>query len=304
MNSMLKLSETPTAENVYMIAGWHQWADAGAVSSGLPRYLVDHVEARKIGEINADECYLFQVPGTHHFLRPEVDLEHGYRQSLESPVNELFYAEVGDTGLVIFMGEEPHVAAGRYADAFLDAVEALDVRRVVALGGVYATMPYDKHREISCVYSLPQMHDELSRYAVRFSDYKGGSTIGTLIADRAEARGVEVVDFYVFVPAYDFSALSDDAPALSIENDYKAWFDVMRRLNHMFDVDIDLADLEQQGDAVIASMDVRVRELDQQMPEIELRNYLDELTGNFTELPFIPLGDVWERELGDLFDDE
>jgi hypothetical protein len=165
-------------------------------------------------------------------------------------------------------------------------------------------MPYDKHREISCVYSLPDLHDELSRYAVRFSDYQGGSTIGTLIVDRAEDRGAEIVDFYVFVPAYDFSQLSDDAPALSIENDYKAWFDVMRRLNHMFDIEIDLADLEQQGDAVIASMDVRVRELDERMPELELRSYLEELMGDFTETPFIPLGDVWERELGDLFDDD
>ena len=29
-----------------MIAGWHQWADAGSVSSGLPQYLVNYTGAR------------------------------------------------------------------------------------------------------------------------------------------------------------------------------------------------------------------------------------------------------------------
>jgi len=61
----------------YMIAGWHEWADAGAVSSGLPQYLIDETRARKIGEIAPDGFYLFQIPGTHHLLRPVVQLEEG-----------------------------------------------------------------------------------------------------------------------------------------------------------------------------------------------------------------------------------
>jgi len=39
MNGSLDLWEGPMAEEVYMIAGWEQWADAGEVSSELPRYL-------------------------------------------------------------------------------------------------------------------------------------------------------------------------------------------------------------------------------------------------------------------------
>ena len=75
MSNELELFENPTAESIYMIAGWHQWADAGAVSSGLPYYLINHLNANKIGEINADGFYLFQIPGTHHLLRPDVKFE-------------------------------------------------------------------------------------------------------------------------------------------------------------------------------------------------------------------------------------
>jgi proteasome assembly chaperone (PAC2) family protein len=117
------------------------------------------------------------------------------------------------------LGEEPHLNEGRYAEAFLDAVEALGVKRVAALGGVYGAMPYEKDREVSCVYSLRGMREELSDYAVRFSDYEGGATIGSLVLDRAERRQVEMIDLYAFVPAYDFGQSEDQFQGIRIEND-------------------------------------------------------------------------------------
>ena len=54
VDELVELYEKPMAEEVYMLAGWHQWADAGAISSGLPEYLVGQYDARKIGEIHPD----------------------------------------------------------------------------------------------------------------------------------------------------------------------------------------------------------------------------------------------------------
>jgi hypothetical protein len=45
MSELVELWEKPSAART-MIAGWHQWADAGSVSSGLPQYLIDHTDAR------------------------------------------------------------------------------------------------------------------------------------------------------------------------------------------------------------------------------------------------------------------
>ena len=84
MNDLVELWEKPEAEEKYMIVGWQQWADAGAISSGLPQYLIEETKARKIGEIKPRDFYLFQIPGTHHFLRPEIKLNEGHRQSLAS----------------------------------------------------------------------------------------------------------------------------------------------------------------------------------------------------------------------------
>lgn len=303
MNDLVDLWEKPAAEEIYMIAGWHQWADAGAISSGLPQYLIDHTNARKIGEIKLNGFYLFQIPGTHHFLRPEIKLDEGYRKELTTRRNEFFYSGDDKKGLIVFLGEEPHLNVERYADAFLDATVELGVQRVAAVGGVYGAMPYDKDRQISCVFSLREMKEELGRYAVRLSNYEGGSTIGTYLVDRAERRGVEFLDFYAFVPAYDFSELSTLVQGMRIEHDYKAWHDLMRRFNHMFRLGIDLSDLEKQSRQLVAQMDAEIDELERKLPQLQVREYLEKLTSDFIEIPFMPLGDVWERELGDLFGD-
>ncbi len=300
----LTLWEIPKAKEIFMIAGWHQWADAGAISSGLPLYLIQKTNARKIGEIRDDGFYLFQLPGTHHFLRPEIKLEEGHRKSLKKPTNEFYYVGNDERGLVIFLGEEPHMRMDRYADALFSAVQALGVKRVGAVGGVYGATPYDQDREVSCVYSLPAMKDELSRYAVRFSDYEGGATIGTYLVDEAERRDVEFFVFYAFVPAYNFGDVSEMVQGLSIEHDFKAWYDVMRRLNHMAELEIDLSELEEQSYDLMVSMDAKIDELGEQMPDLDVRAYLEEVSDEYNAKPFVPpLSDVWGKAIGNLLDD-
>jgi proteasome assembly chaperone (PAC2) family protein len=303
MDDLVELWERPIAEEIYMIAGWHQWADAGNTSSGLPQYLISHTKARKIGQIKPRDFYLFQVPGLHHFLRPEVKLKDGYRKELRTRRNEIFYSEQGKRGLVIFLGDEPHLNENRYAEAFFNVVEGLDVDRVACVGGVYGEMPYDKDREISCVYSLQEMKDELDDYAVRFSNYEGGTTIGTYLVDKAERKGVEFLVFYAFVPAYDFAQASILTQGMRIENDFKAWYDLMRRLNHMFGLQIDLSDLQERSDELFLTTHAKLEELKGKMPQLRISEYMEQVAANFTERPFMPLGDLWERALGDIFED-
>lgn len=303
MKHLIDLWEKPVAEEIYMIAGWQQWADAGSISSALPPYLVDRMGARKIGEFKPDGFYMFQIPGTHHLLRPEIKLVDGYRRRLTQRTNEFYYAGDAEKGLVIFLGEEPHLNETGYAETFFEAAESLGVKRIGAVGGVYGSLPYDKEREISCTYSLPRLKAEMADYAVRFSNYEGGTTIGSYLLDQAEARDLEYFVFYAFVPAYDFSQLSSVTQGIRIDNDYKAWYDLMRRFNHMYGLNFDLSDLQERSEQLLVSMEAKVEEMEQEIPQLNFRAFLDKLAEEFTERPFMPLADVWEQELGDLFDD-
>lgn len=302
MEDWVKLTAEPAEDEIYMLAGWEQWADAGSVSSGLPMYLIEQLKAQKIGEMDSDGFYLFQIPGTHHLLRPEVNFEDGYNKELAQRVNDFYYSKIGQKGLVIFTGDEPHMNADRYADGLFYAAKKLNVRRIAIVGGVYGAMPYEKEREVSCTYSLRRMKKELEQYAVRFSNYNGGATIGSYIVDRAEAHDLEVFVFNAFVPAYDFSQNVAAVQGVRIDHDFKAWYELMRRFNYMFGLGIDLTDLDREAAELTRSIDEKIVELEQELPQIDVHAYLETIAEDFEEMQFMPLDDVWERELGDLFD--
>lgn len=303
MTDGLHLWELSITDPLFMIAGWRQWADAGSISSGLPRYLIDHLSATKIGEIDAHGFYLFQIPGAHHLMRPTIKLHDGYRQHIETKANEFYYAETEGAGLIIFIGDEPHADHQRYAQVFLDAVEQLGVKRVAAVGGVYGAMPYDREREVSCVYSQPEMKQELEQYAVKLSDYEGGSTIGTYLADQAEERNIELVVFYGFVPSYDFAQAAAHFSGIQVGKDLKAYYDLLRRLDHMFGLKLDLTELEKESELLISSIGAQIDQLAKTMPELNVQEYMEQVNDEFVERPFMPFRDLWEQELGGLFDD-
>jgi len=89
---------------------------------------------------------------------------------------------------------------------------------------------------------------------------------------------------------------------VAIEEDYKAWYDLMIRLNHMFDLAVDLFDLERQSEELAAAWGLEMDELARKLPHLEVREYLDEVNADFTERQFSPLSDVWEEALRDIFD--
>lgn len=291
------------AKKMVLIAGWRQWADAGSISSGLPAYLIEQTGARLIGEIPAEGYYLFQIPGTHHLMRPVVRFANGRRQSMEKRRNELYYTGDDETGVVIFLGDEPHMDVERYAQAFFGVMSELGVQRVVSLGGVYGLVPYDKDRGIGCIYSLPEMAATLADYALLFSDYEGGASIGSFMVDQAEGYQMPFVAFYGFVPHYDFSQAGLGNQEIRIENDYKAWYDIMRRVNHLLGLSLNLADLEERSFQLMDAMEAQIEEMETKLPQAQVRQFFQQLSDHFEERPFAPLDDVWTQGLADLFDD-
>ncbi len=304
MDELIELWDKPIVAEAYLLAGWRQWADAGAVSSGLPHYLVDRLAAQKIGEIKSDPFYLFQLPGTQAFLRPEIKLDDGYPRELRAKKNEIFFAGDEHKGLYIFLGDEPHLNVERYAEAFFNGVQETNVRRVIGVGGVFGPVPYDKEREISCTYSLPRLRQELTRYAVRFSNYEGGVSIGSYFAAQATRRQIEYVGWYAFAPLYDFSELSPILQPLMITEDYRAWYDVMRRVNYMFKLGLDLSDLEQKSHELVKAITSKIEALSTAMPQFAIKQHLQKLTADFIEPSFEPLDDAWEAGLKDIFKEE
>lgn len=302
MANHLSFQEIPKTKRMIMIAGWRQWADAGSISSGLPEYLIKITGASKIGEIRSDGFYMFQVPGTHHLLRPVIKLEDGYPESLEQKKNEFFYTGDDEKGLIIFLGDEPHMNVEQYAASFFEAVKMLNIEQIAGMAGVYGPVPYNKARQISCIFSLPPMKDLLEGYAVSFSNYEGGASIGSYLVTRASELNIPYFIFYGFAPAYDFAGDLSLTQGIRVENDYKAWHDIMTRLIHILDLHIDLDELQELSDKLLIAIESRINELEVDLPELGIQDFLTRVDEDFTEQPFISLDDFWEDEIRNLFD--
>jgi proteasome assembly chaperone (PAC2) family protein len=235
-----------------------------------------------------------------------VKFKEGYPESLEVPNNDIYYSGNTQRGMMFFIGNEPHMDVERYTQSFLELAEKFKVKRIIGFGGVYGELPYDKERMVSSAYSLPSLREELEHLAVNFSDYHGGASIGSYICRRAGEKGMEYVAFYAFVPMYDFSAVSQLANTVRIENDYMAWLGIMRRVNYMIKLNLSLKDLERRSKRLLQLFDQKVEELDSGNPQLGVRAFLQQISENFTETTFDPLEDVWEEELNRLlnkFDD-
>jgi len=107
---------------------------------------------------------------------------------------------------------------------------------------------------------------------------------------------------YAMVPAYDFSQASSTIQRVSAEEDHKAWYDLMLRLDYMFDLDFDLSELEHNSTELIAAWDSRMAQLEKKLPGV-VGPYMQEVNREFEEQSFDPLGQAWEDALGDIFED-
>jgi hypothetical protein len=85
-----------------------------------------------------------------------------------------------------------------------------------------------------------------------------------------------------------------------LEEDPKAWYDLMLRLDYMFKLGLDLSELERQARESTQTFGAQIEDLEKKMPQAEIHEFLDKVNEDFVETPFLPLDDVWERELGDI----
>ena len=243
---------TDKPEANYLIAGWRrQWSNGGRISSGLPRYLIDKNGGRQIGRMTEyvnRMCYPFQVAGTHDAFRPAAAFHEGLPSSAMTRQNAFY--EIGG-GLLVFLGEEPWYRLDIYAEAFFSAIKDLGIQQTVAVEGVNGPAPPDLERRITCVYSRPEMKEQLERYGVQFSSYgsrgRQGPTIGMALVSLAhfEYSDVEMFRMGAMAPMYPF--MTNNNNQLGITQDHRAYYDILRRLRSLFDIEMDLSELEQLG---------------------------------------------------------
>lgn len=88
-----------------------------------------------------------------------------------------------------------------------------------------------------------------------------------------------------------------------LKRDFQAWYELMRRLNHAFNLDVNLSDLERRSKELTSQFNSAIDLLARKMPKLAVRAYMEKVNKDFSERPFVPLSDVWKEELGKLLED-
>ncbi len=287
-------SKKPT----FMIAGFNQWANAGNVSSGIPEYLIEKLNARRVGHIRKGDFYIFQLPGSHFIFRHPVKYVEGYEEGYqEEPINDFHYTEISGKGLIIFIGTEPNQHEDVYVNTLLDAAKELGVKRIIVPAGVGGEVPFDKERLVSCTYSLKHLKEELKDYALTFSNYNMNATIGMVINHYSKERGIESVRMSARTPSYQIP--------LEIPTDRRAMYDILRRIRYMFGINLDLSDLEKESKQQISDFENALKRLYIDKPELEpqITTYMERIKEEFKELNFeepTNIPDVFLKEFKNL----
>ena len=250
-DELLNLDSKPATKQ--LIAGWRrQWSDGGEISGGLPRYLISKLGATQIGEMGPEVsklCYPFQVPGTHDTYRPRVAYQDGLPLQPMTRRNRFYDA---GNGLVIFLGQEPWFRIDVYAEAFFKAVQELGSPKIVAVEGYNGAAPPNMERSVSCIYSRADMKENLDKFGLRYSNYgsqsRSGPTIAMALVTIAhyEHPDYEMLRIGAMAPMYPF--LPSDNDPVGINLDHRSFYDIMRRLKSMFDLEIDLSELLSLGE--------------------------------------------------------
>ena len=286
-DELVIFEQKPTAN--YLIAGWRrQWSNGGRISSGLPRYLIEKLSAKKIGELGpqvSTMCYPFQVAGTHDAFRPVAAFQEGLPS--ESMHRENYFFDAGD-GLIVFLGEEPWYRLDLYVQGFIEAIKELGIKQTVAVEGVNGPAPPDLERRITCAYSKASMKEDLERFGLQFSSYgsegRRGPTIGMALVSMAHFEYPDIEMFRLGAMAPLYPLLSSNNQQLGITRDHHSFYDIMRRLNAMFDLTIDLNELKSLGDAESGELQTALEKLSESSREA--KQVIEQVRAEYSYTPF------------------
>ncbi len=228
-----------------ILVGLKGWLNAGEVSTGSIDYLRRKLDARPFASIEPTGFYIYQVPSStaEQTMRPLVKIKEGLVREIDLPRNEFYFWKSGAArDLVLFRGVEPNLDWPAYAQAIVDVARQFKAPRIYCLGGIFDQVPHTRQTRIMATVSHPRLKDELKTFA-RFTDYEGPSSFNTMLISAAREQGIEM------------AGISARTPLYIQDLNTKACYDLLKNVNRLAGLDIDLSDLRVAGETLVEMMD-------------------------------------------------
>lgn len=202
-HDVLTFRETPSLAGGTLVLAFSGWMDGGDVSTGTVERLVDLLDARAIAEIDPEDFYIYNFPGTMDIatlFRPQVRVDEGLITSLEMPGNT-FYCHP-DANLALFLGKEPNLNWRLFADAVFHFAREVGVRRILFVGSFGGSVPHTRQPRLYVTCSEERLLQEMEKFGTRRSVFDGPASFTTYLMHRAPEAGLEMISLVVEIPGY------------------------------------------------------------------------------------------------------
>src|SRR6266566_1620481 len=246
-----------------LVCSFKGWNDAAESASSALKYLATQWDAERIGAIDPEEFFDFQV------TRPTVRLTEGLTREIEWPEFVFSSAELkaAASDVVFLIGSEPNLRWKTFAATVVGAARELDVAQVVSLGALLADVPHTRPVQVTGIAGDASIAERLGFSQTR---YEGPTGIVGVIHDACAKAGLESASLWAPVPHYVAAVPSP-----------KASLALIRRVQTLLGVQIELSGLEEASieyerrldEAVAAEPEARtlVERLEQQLDESDIQ---------------------------------
>lgn len=225
----LNIDDTPPLKDPILIAAFAGWSDAAQTATSAARFLTGSWEANKFAEIDPEEFYDFTDN------RPTVRIAEGDLREITWPANECYYyrRDTAANDFIVFVGIEPSLRWRLFTDTMLEIIRRQNVQLVVTLGALLADVPHTRPVRVTGTTSNPRAASRLRGLAVTSSRYEGPTGIVGVLHDALRRNEIDGASIWANVPHYISAAINPRATAA-----------LLRRLDLLFDLSLDLRDLD------------------------------------------------------------
>jgi proteasome assembly chaperone (PAC2) family protein len=231
----LVLTKRPSLRAPYLIAGFGGWPNGGNVSTDTVYFLQSTLKAEQIGEITADDLYIYSSPTLAS--RPITVIRDGVLESLRFPSNALFACQRlgAEHDLLLLQGIEPDLHWQQFADAIVECLQTFKAQRLYTIGGYLDYAPHTRIPRLSAVVTHDALKDELESYDVDLTDYEGPTSIQSYLLAACRAQGIEGISLWGGAPSY-------------VQGSYPRLTQTMLQfLSQLWHLPLDLEEIEEQA---------------------------------------------------------
>jgi proteasome assembly chaperone (PAC2) family protein len=198
----LRVVENLEAQNLrrpFAIAGFGGWIDAGFAATGAVRFLVEHLGAQRVAEIDPEPFYAFTD------TRPRVSHPAPGKREPVWPRAEWYVVRMPDDvahDLVLFTAPEPNLRWRAFTNLVLNVFERLGTETLASFGAVLAPVHHRAQPPLRGYATTDSLRTLLRRRQISSGRYEGPTGITTVLLAAARERGLAAFSLSTSSPSY------------------------------------------------------------------------------------------------------